>query len=190
VELGAEDSDALLVTLEGLPWWSTNPKDYPHLLLTSRKRSTVPILLKLGARKLWKTWTFLDKFSFLVCTLAAAAPIINEQNPKSPGNSTQDSIASIIRILNEITELLDTERKELDDEEEIGQVFVQEPPKSSRTDDQDSYKGDSSCSESDEEEPSNPPKRKRGRPRKASSESPRKKTRLSANAKKDGDAKS
>jgi hypothetical protein len=145
------------------------------------------VLIKLDTTSLWKKWSFIDKFSFLVCTLASAAPLINHHNSSSTGDSTQDSVVLIIRILRQITGLLDTERKSLDDDDEIHPAFKKKSPKINQEDDEDSYKEESNHSESEKEEPVSPTKRKRVHFSKSNLEPPKKKSRLSLNKKENGD---
>jgi hypothetical protein len=124
----------------------------------------------------------LDKFSFLACTLASAAPIINQHRANATGNLTQDSIVVVIRVLKQIIELLATEQKSLDDDNEM-LVFKKKAPKITQEDDEGSYKDDSNHSESEKRDPVSPAKRKRGRPSKPSLEPPKKKVRFPLNQK-------
>lgn len=77
IKIPQEHAEALLHTLLRLPWWCTNPRDYPMMLSTTRTRTAPQALAALDLDSLWPRWSVMDKFAFLAVLLAAAAPVLN-----------------------------------------------------------------------------------------------------------------
>jgi hypothetical protein len=83
------DCDAIDLVLRQRPWCCTYAANFPMLILTSRKKSLVPVVTKIRLKYQWEDWSCFDKFCCLMVCFAAAIPFINSSPSGRKGNLTR-----------------------------------------------------------------------------------------------------
>ena len=108
-EISDEEKDTILETMRSLPWWSTNPNEFPQLPSTSRQLPTHSIIGRISGN--WQKWHFLDKFAELMLEISASAPYLNQDKSSRGSEETVKASEMISLQLAEFTSHLDVEMK-------------------------------------------------------------------------------